>query len=231
MLAMRPRDLLAFAQMHLNGGLAADGTAVLGAESVQAMQQPQVELPRLGLMGTAWGLGWEIYDWPETRVLGHDGGTIGQSAFLRVVPEHGVSIALLTNGGNPIAVYTEVFHHLLRELAGIEMPALPTPPAQPQTVDVSRYLGTYASEIGELTVAQDSDGTLWLEEVPKGLLAEIGGQANRKELVHFEGDTFLPVQPYYGIHMPQVFVGDDGSGRALYIHSGRATRRVTHLEA
>ncbi len=227
MLAMRPRDLLAFAQMHLDGGKAADGTPVLGADSVEAMQQPQVELPRLGLMGTSWGLGWEIYDWPGARVLGHDGGTIGQAAFLRVVPERGVSIALVTNGGNPIALYTEIFPHLLRELAGVEMPALPTPPERPQTVDVSRYLGTYASEVGELTVSQESDGTLWLQEVPKGLLAEIGRQPDRKELVHYEGDTFLPVQPHYGIHMPQVFVGDDGSGRSLYIHSGRATRRAT----
>jgi CubicO group peptidase (beta-lactamase class C family) len=226
MLAMSPRSLLAFAQMHLDGGKAADGTRMLGAESVAAMQQAQVELPRLGLMGTAWGIGWEIYDWADGRVIGHDGGTIGQSAFLRVVPDKGVSIALLTNGGNPIAVYTEIYTHLLRELAGIEMPPLPTPPAQPETVDASRFVGTYASEVGELTVSQDSDGTVWLQEVPKGLLAEIGRQPERKELVHFEGDTFLPVQPIFGIHMPQVFVGDDGSGRALYIHSGRATRRV-----
>jgi hypothetical protein len=190
------------------------------------MQQAQVELPRLGLMGTSWGIGWEIFDWPGGRVIGHDGGTIGQSAFLRVVPEKGVSIALLTNGGNPIAVYTEIYTHLLRELAGVEMPPLPTLPAQPETVDASRFVGTYASEVGELTVSQDSDGKVWLEEVPKGLMAEIGRQPERKELVHFEGDTFLPVQPIFGIHMPQVFVGDDGSGRALYIHSGRATRRV-----
>ena len=33
-LAMRPRDLLAFAQMHIDGGKAADGTAVLDRKSV-----------------------------------------------------------------------------------------------------------------------------------------------------------------------------------------------------
>ena len=226
MLAMRPRDLVAFARMHMDGGVAADGQAVLSAASVEAMRQPHVELPRLGLMGTSWGLGWEIYEWPGGTVLGHDGGTIGQAAFLRVVPERGVAIALLTNGGNPIALYTEVFGHLLRELAAIEMPPLPTLPAEPATVDVSRYLGTYLSEVGELTVSQDGDGRLWLDQVPKGVLAEIGGQPERQELVHFEGDTFLPVQTQLGVHLPHVFVGDDGHGRALYIHSGRATRRV-----
>ena len=63
MLAMRPRDLLAFAQLHLDGGTAADGTAVLSPESVKAMQERQVKLPKLGMMGDSWGLGWELFDW------------------------------------------------------------------------------------------------------------------------------------------------------------------------
>ncbi len=100
MLTMRPRDLLGFARMHMSGGLAPDGTTVLTAASVKAMQQEQVRLPHLGLMGSAWGLGWEIFDWPGGTVIGHDGGTIGQSAFLRLVPGRDVAIALLTNGGN-----------------------------------------------------------------------------------------------------------------------------------
>lgn len=111
MLSMRPRDLLAFAQMHIDGGRAADGTTVLGPEAARAMRQPQVTLPPLGLMGTSWGLGWEIYDWPGGTVIGHDGGTVGQAAFLRVAPERDVAIALLTNGGNPIAIYTEIYPH------------------------------------------------------------------------------------------------------------------------
>ncbi|MEO3927762.1 serine hydrolase domain-containing protein [Micromonosporaceae bacterium B7E4] len=226
MLAMRPRDLLAFAQMHIDGGRAPDGTAVLAPDSAHAMRQPQVTLPPLGLMGDAWGLGWEIYDWPGGTVLGHDGGTVGQAAFLRVVPDRNVALVLLTNGGNPIALYTEVYGHALRELAGIDMPTLPTPPSTPQRVAVDRYLGTYTSDVGELTVSQDGAGRLWLDQVPKGVLAEIGGRPERTELVHLDAETFLPVRPRLGIHLPQVFVGDDGTGRALYIHSGRATRRA-----
>jgi CubicO group peptidase (beta-lactamase class C family) len=226
MLAMRPRDLLAFAQMHIDDGRTPDGTALLSPKSAHAMRQPQVTLPPLGLMGTAWGLGWELYDWPGGTVLGHDGGTVGQAAFLRVAPDQNVALALLTNGGNPIALYTEIYGHALRELAGIDMPALPTPPAEPERVAVDRYLGTYSSDVGELTVSQDGSGRLWLDQVPKGILAEIGGRAERTELIHLDGETFLPVQPRLGIHLPQVFIGDDGTGRALYIHSGRATRRA-----
>ncbi len=227
MLTMRPRDLLAFARMHMSGGRAPDGTSVLSEANVTAMQARQVELPNLGLMGTAWGLGWELFDWPGGAVIGHDGGTIGQSAFLRLVPDRDVAIALLTNGGNAIAVYTEVYRYLLRVLADIELPDMPAPPADPGRIDAERYLGTYACDIAELTVSQDEDGRVWLEQVPKGAIAELVGQVERNELVRLDGDTLISAQAQHGIHLPHVFVGDDGSGRALYIHSGRAMRRVS----
>ena len=65
---MRPRDLLAFAQMHMSAGRAADGTVVLQPETVRLMHEPSVELPRLGLMGDAWGLGPELFRTPDGLV-------------------------------------------------------------------------------------------------------------------------------------------------------------------
>jgi CubicO group peptidase (beta-lactamase class C family) len=226
MLAMRPRDLLAFAAMHLNEGKAADGAQVLSAASVRAMQEKQVTLPPLGLMGTHWGLGWEEFDWPSGFVFGHDGGTIGQAAFLRIVPGRNIAIALLTNGGNPIAVYFEVYRHLLKVLADIDLPATPVPPANPEKIDGTRYLGTYANSMGRTEITQDADGRIWMTETPLGDLAELIGEVEQTELVHLEHDTLIAATPKYGIYLPQVFTGDDGSGRFLYIHSGRATRRA-----
>jgi CubicO group peptidase (beta-lactamase class C family) len=225
MLAMRPRDLLAFAAMHLNKGVAADGTRVLSQESVAAMQAVEVSLPPLGLMGDHWGLSWELFDLDGGRVFGHDGGTIGQNAFLRIVPGADVAIALLTNGGNPIGLYFEIYRRLLKELAGIEIPAHPLPPAEPRRIDASRYAGTYANSVGKSEVTQDEDGRIWMTDTPLGVLAELVGDVERTELVHLEGDTLIPLEPKYGIHLPQVFVGDDGSGHSLLIHTGRAMRR------
>jgi CubicO group peptidase (beta-lactamase class C family) len=227
MLSMRPRDLLSFARMHMRGGAAADGTRVLSQASVMAMQEQQVKLPNLGMMGASWGLGWEMFDWPGGQVIGHDGGTIGQSAFLRVVPGQDVAVALLTNGGNTISAYTDIFGYLLAELAGIDLPARPVPPAEPVRFDASRYAGTYSCDIAELTVSQDGDGRVWLDQVPRGAIAEMVGQAERHELVRFDGDTLISAQPEHGLHMPYVFVGDDGNGQALYIHYGRAMRRAS----
>ncbi|TCM40993.1 serine hydrolase [Kribbella sp. VKM Ac-2568] len=227
MLAMRPRDLLAFAQLHLDGGKAPDGTAVVGSDSVKAMQDRQVELPPLGMMGNAWGLGWEIFDWQGSTVIGHDGGTIGQGAFLRVVPEYGLAVTLLTNGGTMIGLYQQVVGHVLRELIGLELPPLPTPPADRAPLDdVTRYVGTYSCDVADITVSQDDDGRVWLDHTPKGEIAELGGKPDPVELVRLDGDTLITLEPQQGFHQPQAFIGDDGSGRALYLHSGRAMRRA-----
>ena len=55
MLAMRPRDLLAFAQMHMNDGKAADGTQVLAPGTAAAMHgatgRPARPRPDGDLMG------------------------------------------------------------------------------------------------------------------------------------------------------------------------------------
>ncbi|MFE1959362.1 serine hydrolase domain-containing protein [Streptomyces sp. NPDC059479] len=242
MLAMQSRDLLTFARMHIDGGLGPDGTRVLSAESALAMRRREVEVPDLGYIGSAWGLGWALYDWPGGAVVGHDGNTVGQSAFLRVVPEQDVAVALLTNGGDPIPLFTELAGRVLHELAGIEMPARPTPGAEAagvQTVgagttaagqpatEASRFVGTYASSVYDTVVSQDTDGRLWVERIPKGVLATtVSGPPEKIELVAYDGDTLITAEPVQGMFLPHAFIGDDGEGRALFVHTGRADRRV-----
>jgi CubicO group peptidase (beta-lactamase class C family) len=226
MLAMRPRDLLAFAEMHLGDGKAADGTQVLAPGTAARMHAREVDLPYLGVMGDSWGLGFERFDTADGDVIGHDGSTIGQNAFLRMVPGSGVAVALLTNGGDAIALFHDIAGHVLAELAGVTLPPLPTPPESPERVDASRYVGTYSAEVADLVVSQDDEGRIWLEQTPKGLFADLGEKPERRELVHFRGDSLINVEPEQGMHIPHAFVGDDGAGHALYLHIGRAVRRA-----
>ncbi|MDX6260789.1 MAG: hypothetical protein QOH84_2477 [Kribbellaceae bacterium] len=227
MLAMRPRDLLAFAKLHLDSGTAADGTAVLSTASVKAMQEQQVKLPALGMMGDSWGLGWELFDWDGTTVIGHDGGTIGQNAFLRVVPEHGLAVAVLTNGGDTIELYKTVVGHVVKELAGLDLPALPTPPATPVPINAERFLGTYSCEVADVTVRQDEDGRIWLDQTPKGIFAELGPAPEPVELVGRNEESLIALQAENGVHISYVFVGNESAEPALFIHSGRAIRRAS----
>ncbi|GLY88930.1 serine hydrolase domain-containing protein [Actinoallomurus iriomotensis] len=226
MLAMRPRDLVAFARMHLEDGLAADGAQVLAPGTAARMHDREVDLPELGLMGTSWGLGFERFDTPAGTIIGHDGNTIGQAAFLRMVPEAELAVALLTNGGDAVSLYRDVVGHVLGELTEVVLPALPAPPAEPRRIDAERYVGTYSAQVFDLTVSQDDDQRIWIEQTPKGVFEEMGGRAERTELVHYRDDMLIPVQADRGMHMPHAFVGDDGTGHALYLHLGRAVRRA-----
>ncbi|MBZ5739151.1 serine hydrolase domain-containing protein [Nocardioides mangrovi] len=225
-LSMRPRDLLAFAQMHLRDGQAADGTPVLAPGTAARMQAKAVELPYLGVMGTSWGLGFERFDTADGDIVGHDGSTIGQNAFLRMVPEAGLAVALLTNGGDVLSLYHDLYDHVLGELSDATLPPMPVPPAEPRQIDASRYLGTYSAEVFDLNVTQDDDGRIWIETVPKGLFEELGEQPERKELVPYRDDSLIPAEAERGMHLPHAFLGDDGQGRALYLHIGRAVRRA-----
>lgn len=221
MLAMTARDLLGFVAMHL-----ADGAGVLGPGTTAAMWQPQVRLPRLSTMADSWGLGWELAEHDGHAVVGHDGGTIGQAAFLRVVPDHGTAIALLTNGGDVFGIFDDVLAHLLKELTGITLPGRPVPRAEPEVIDPAPYLGRYNDTIYDITVSQDAGGAVWLDRVPKDVIAEIGERPLRIRLVHFEGDSLISAEPIRGIHPVFAFIGRDETGLAKYVHYGRVVART-----
>lgn len=227
MLAMRPRDLVAFAKMHLDGGLAADGSRVLSEASVRAMQEKQVTLPRLTGMGDAWGLGWEILVDGDPIVIGHDGGTIGQSAFLRVIPEAGLAVAMLTNGGDVMGLFDDVVKTIVKDVAGVELHGMPKPPAEPLEVDAASFLGFYSNGTFDMTVAADEGGRIWLDSTPKGIMAELGQKPEHVELVGYGPDSLIAAEPTMkDMHVVYSFIGDDGTGRRKFLHYGRAIARA-----
>jgi hypothetical protein len=227
MLAMTATDLLGFAAMHLAGGQSPDGQVILSRSAAAAMQVPQVSVPRVTSMGDQWGLGWELFTPTEgPAVIGHDGGTIGQSAFLRVVPEAGVAVALLTNGGHVLGLYQDVVEAVLAKLAGVTLPARPAPPTQPQLPNPTRYTGLYSDTIYSLELSRDDQGRLWLLTTPKDVQADlVQERPERVELTGLDTDRLITVEPKAGVHRVYAFLGDDGTGRAEYIHYGRAVRR------
>ncbi|MFI0819180.1 serine hydrolase domain-containing protein [Streptomyces sp. NPDC021098] len=147
-------DTARFAKMHLDGGIAGDGTRLLTPDSVRAMHRREVDVPdKWTVSADGWGLGWTLYDWSGTAGFGHDGASIGQYGFLRVVPESDVVLVLLTNGGDARRLYEELFTALLRDLAGVRMPEPFGPPAEPPAVDITPLTGTYLREGVRITVS------------------------------------------------------------------------------
>ncbi|MEV6101772.1 serine hydrolase domain-containing protein [Nocardia sp. NPDC051981] len=165
------RDVIAFARMHLDHGVAADGQRLLSEDLVGQMQAEQAVLPGPDLWPglDSWGLGWFRMDWNGQRVIGHDGGTIGQNALLRVLPAHRLAFTLLTNGGRAIAAMTELCAEIA-ELVGVGTPKPFGPPDEPVRVDASRWTGVYERPSLRWEVTEAGDG-LDIRMVPVGARA------------------------------------------------------------
>ena len=95
------------------------------------MTEKHADLPDKHTLGDSWGLGWIRFGWDGHRLIGHDGNTIGQAAFLRLLPEQGLAVTLLTNGGNAHDLYEDLYREIFAEVAGVAMPPPLAPPAEP----------------------------------------------------------------------------------------------------
>jgi CubicO group peptidase (beta-lactamase class C family) len=229
-----PADVLAFARMHLTGGLAADGTRVLSAASATAMTEFQADVPDKYVLGDSWGIGWIRFGWDGQRLVGHDGNTIGQAAFLRVLPdaEHpgaGLAVTLLTNGGHTRDLYGDLYQEIFADLAGVAMPTPITPPAEPVRTDITPHLGRYerAGVLMEILPGTDEiDGPV-LRTTITGPLAEL----TPDDLVHaypmqaIGQDLYVVREPEAETWVPITFYALATGER--YLHFGaRATPKV-----
>ena len=141
-------DVLAFARMHLTGGLAADGTRLLSEESAAAMAAHQADLPDKIVLGDSWGLGWIRFGWDgqppdRPRRQHHRPGGVPADAA-----RAGLAVTLLTNGGNARDLYEDLYRELFAELAGVEMPAAVRAARRAVEVDITPYVGTYERALG-----------------------------------------------------------------------------------
>jgi dipeptidyl aminopeptidase/acylaminoacyl peptidase len=226
-----PADVLAFARMHLTGGLAADGTRVLSAESAAAMTEFEAEVPDKYVLGDSWGIGWIRFGWDGQRLVGHDGNTIGQAAFLRVLPAAGLAVTLLTNGGHTRDLYGELYREIFAELAGVDMPAPIEPPAVPVATDITPHLGRYERAGVTMEILPDTDETDGpaLRTTITGPLAELTPPDDRVHTypLHAIGqDLYVVREPEAATWVPITFYALATGER--YLHFGaRATPKVS----
>nr|WP_221375351.1 serine hydrolase [Actinoplanes polyasparticus] len=210
-------DLLTFAKMHLDGG-----GDVLSPAGAAAMAEHQVELPEKYTLGDSWGLGWIRFDWDGHRLIGHDGNTIGQSAFLRLLPSQGLAVTLLTNGEGARDLYQDLFTEIFAEVAGLTMPQPLSPPSPPVEVDVTGHLGTYERASVRLEVLEGAV----LRMTQTGPLAELSPEpVHELPMVGVKDDLFLVRMPQSDMWFPVYFYRLPTGER--YLHLGvRATPKV-----
>ena len=218
-------DVLAFARMHLAGGLAPDGTRILSESTVTAMAEHQADLPDKYTLGDSWGLGWIRFGWDGRRLIGHDGNTLGQAAFLRVLPDEGLAVTLLTNGGNARDLYEDLYREIFRELAGVELPHPLEPPSEPVEVDVGPRLGTYERAGARLEVLAGAEGPT-LRTTVTGPIADLVAEPTHEyPMVAVAEDLFAVRDPDSRTWTAMTFY-DLPTGES-YLHFGvRATPRT-----
>ena len=206
MLAMRPRDLLAFAQMHMSGGRAADGTVVLSAgrghadaRAVRRAAQARAHGRRVGA-GTG-----AVPDIPgpadRPRRQHHRAGVVPA-----LPPRQG-------RGGGPA---DQRRRHRSRSTGTSSAtssrswqawscrrsrPRRPHPSASTRAATWAPTPRTCV----DMVVSQADDGRIWLDQIPKGIFAEMGEKPERIELVHYADDSLIPLQPDRGMyHAPRL---------------------------
>jgi len=108
--------------------------------------------------------------WDGRQIIGHDGSTIGQTAYLRIDPQARVAACLLTNSPETHGLYQQLFSEIFSACAGISVPAGPEPAAGLAGLDLRRHAGRY-------------ERTSWRYDVSvrDGLLHVIPGMTDARE--------------------------------------------------
>jgi dipeptidyl aminopeptidase/acylaminoacyl peptidase/CubicO group peptidase (beta-lactamase class C family) len=219
-------DVLAFARLHLTGGLAPDGTRLLTQPAAAAMAELQADLPDKYSRCDSWGLGWMRFAWDGRNLIGHDGNTAGQSAFLRLLPEEGLAVALVTNGGNTRDLFEDLYREIFAALADVHMPRPLSPPAVPAAVPWQQYTGTYERASVRLEVLAGGEGPV-LRTTATGPLAKLSPEPVQEH-------ALVPVGPgLFAFREPRLLTWTPVTFYELrtgekYLHSGlRATPKVS----
>lgn len=221
-------ELVRFVQMHLNDGVAPNGTQVLSPESVRAMQQVQTTMPATSTVPLTQGLGWLMQEWGGKKVIGHGGGTIGQLSYLQAIPEDRLVVALLTNGPTGGLLWLDLARWLFDELAGVQPSSAPKVPAVSPELNLERYAGTY-ERIGVRQTVTAEGAELVVQAELTGNLAEI--QQNQPPPLHLRPlDRERFVGKVNGLDTVVVF-SEFERGRPAYLFAGRAARRVAPRRA
>jgi CubicO group peptidase (beta-lactamase class C family) len=227
LISARVADVLAFAQMHLSGGLSAAGARVLSAASAEAMTALEAELPDTRTLGDSWGLGWIRYGWGGERLIGHDGTTLGQAAFLRVLPSQGLAVALVTNGGHTTDLSRDLLREIFAEVAGLEMPAAVVPAATPVEVDPTSYVGRYERAGLTTEVFKGDEGLTLRSTVTGALAALVPDPVHEYALAPVERDVFAIRAPATTSWIAVTFYAlADG---ARYVHYGARANPLVGL--
>jgi CubicO group peptidase (beta-lactamase class C family) len=221
-------DVVTFGRTLMDGGEAPNGHRLMTPESAALYQRKHIACPPGGSLDGI-GLGAFLWSWGDKKtdrdydVFGHDGSTIGQAAFLRIHPESGTVVVLLTNGGDGKGLAQTLLTRIFTSTAGVTPPAKPVPVETSEPLDV--YVGIYAktSETAHVTLR---DGALHIAIQPSANYGVIGSNGDVRLQSVGEGQ-FIGTNPGMTLPVNFNFLEPEENGHPRYLYSGaRAFVRV-----
>jgi len=220
-LSMSVENLLQFAKVHLDDGRYGDGKALVSVASARRMRDELTPIPAFSHVGmTHWGLGWSVSQQDGCRVVGHDGGTLGQYTYLRLYPGRQTAFALFTNSPS-IKLFQAVEARLMPELAGASMPE--EPDKTPFSSRSERYVGRYSSLASDFSV-EGRNGSLSLK-----FKSKLGMPGFEAALEPWSEDVFALNAEGTPFHSQKIrFLADAKSAPATFIRMGLRMARRRH---
>jgi CubicO group peptidase (beta-lactamase class C family) len=221
-LAASAPDVLRFARLHLRRDQR------IGSEIAYAMSELQRRWPEgiatddiAHLDGI--GLGWFLWDWGGTRVLGHDGTGLGSAAGLRLIPDQDMAIVCLANawyGG--FLLRDDLLRAVIEDEAGL---STVSPQVTGNPHPSNRYLGTYRRLNAEISILEGTGGQVKMRKSFDGL-GYHDDQVYEQVLKPVGADLFRGRSTLYGEDVYR-FVDTDADGRPNYLYERiSAYRRV-----
>jgi hypothetical protein len=128
------------------GDATAASQPVISAESVRAMQQPQVTV----WGEEQWGLTWGLEKIAGEQVVYHTGGTTGQITRLMLLPSRNFAVAVFTNaqqGGTTARAIADKALELYLEIKRPEWKVQESP-----TDELELYAGYYRNAFAEIEI-------------------------------------------------------------------------------
>jgi CubicO group peptidase (beta-lactamase class C family) len=213
-------EVLAFARLHVAGGVALNGTELLPMSAVEAMAQAQIESP---LPDEEQALGWTVRRWNGLTCLGQDGDTFGQRSFLRVVPDRRFAMVLLTNSPTGALLAHDIIPTVGGDLLEVAVePGAETGP-EVELDHPESFIGVYERlhQRIEITVDPRADrNRLEMRVDPSGILQQLGREEAQVVLVPVDpaAGLFRAALPDTGLDEAVMFSsGDDGRPAGVYL--------------
>ena len=156
-------NLLRYARFHMGDATVATDASqpVISAESVAAMQTPQVTV----WGDEKWGLTWSVDQSDGITVVQHGGGTTGQITRLMLVPAHNFAIAVFTNAQQGGVAGKAIADKAFELYLGVKRAESK---AQERTADeLATYAGVYRNAFSEVELGM-LNGRLIGQFVAKG---------------------------------------------------------------